>query len=248
MVATTAHARGFVTAPHLHELASINLVTGGLYAEQATGATGAHEPGTLIYKPAGETHSNAFRDAGARCVLVELDPKVLERIARVSIPARTVVLQSGRTARIAEAIERELAIADDATPAALAGYAFELLSRVTREHPRADGTPRRRALATEEILRSRLRTGVSLAELADATATSPATIARDFRRTFGCSVGERLRQLRVERLRALLDARDGGALSALALEAGFADQSHGTRVFRDLTGMTPGSYRSRHAH
>src|SRR5262249_39652395 len=74
VVSTTEHARGLVTPPHAHELASINLVTDGLYAEQATGATGVHAPGTLIYKPAGETHSNAFRDAGARCVLVEFDP------------------------------------------------------------------------------------------------------------------------------------------------------------------------------
>src|SRR5262245_62957017 len=36
VVSTTEHARGLVTPPHAHELASINLVTDGLYAEQAT--------------------------------------------------------------------------------------------------------------------------------------------------------------------------------------------------------------------
>jgi AraC-like DNA-binding protein len=31
----------------------------------------------------------------------------------------------------------------------------------------------------------------------------------------------------------------------IALEAGFSDQSHLTRVFRALTGMTPATYRQR---
>jgi AraC-like DNA-binding protein len=37
-------------------------------------------------------------------------------------------------------------------------------------------------------------------------------------------------------------ARGTRSLSAIALDAGFADQSHFTRVFRQAFGETPGRY------
>ena len=50
------------------------------------------------------------------------------------------------------------------------------------------------------------------------------------------------RRLRVERARLLI--QEGASdLASVALEAGFADQSHFTRVFRRLVGTTPGEYR-----
>jgi len=38
-------------------------------------------------------------------------------------------------------------------------------------------------------------------------------------------------------------ARDDARLADVALRAGFADQSHFTRLFRRHTGVTPGHYR-----
>jgi AraC family transcriptional regulator len=39
-------------------------------------------------------------------------------------------------------------------------------------------------------------------------------------------------------------ARKGTNLAAVAAAAGFADQSHFTRVFKQFTGMTPGAFRA----
>jgi AraC-like DNA-binding protein len=55
---------------------------------------------------------------------------------------------------------------------------------------------------------------------------------------------------RVARFRAavsLLHDRPRTDLSAVAFDAGYADQPHLTREFRALAGMTPGAYRRRHA-
>jgi AraC-like DNA-binding protein len=54
-------------------------------------------------------------------------------------------------------------------------------------------------------------------------------------------VGEYLRRLR---LRDVCEAilRDADALGRIALDAGFADQSHMSRVFRRHMGMPPGAY------
>jgi AraC family transcriptional regulator len=70
----------------------------------------------------------------------------------------------------------------------------------------------------------------------------PTTLARAYRRAYGCTVGERVRSLRLDyAARRLLDG--GRPLSDVALDAGFYDQSHFTRAFQRQFRMTPLQYR-----
>lgn len=81
-----------------------------------------------------------------------------------------------------------------------------------------------------------------LDDLARLAGLSPSHFARTFRRSTGSSV-ERFVQRR--RIRAALRGLPGDAtaLAALASRLGFASQSHFTRHFSALTGMTPARYR-----
>ena len=69
-------------------------------------------------------------------------------------------------------------------------------------------------------------------------------VARTFRAAHGESIAASLRRRRVlwaaERLAAGREP-----LSAIALAAGFCDQAHFCRIFRKVTGRTPGSVRRR---
>ena len=56
-------------------------------------------------------------------------------------------------------------------------------------------------------------------------------------------MGEYVRTLRVEHAARRIAASDD-ALVEIALEAGFADQSHLSRVFKLHTGMLPREFRS----
>jgi AraC family transcriptional regulator len=82
----------------------------------------------------------------------------------------------------------------------------------------------------------------SLGELAASVGVHPVTLARAFRRAFGCTVGEYLRRLRIERAAGQL-ASSTQPLAEIALAAGFADQSHFSNVFRRRVGMSPSAYR-----
>jgi AraC family transcriptional regulator len=59
-----------------------------------------------------------------------------------------------------------------------------------------------------------------------------------FRTHFHVSIGEYARERRLERAERLL-AEGRCALTEVALECGFFDQSHLIRAFRRLRGMTP---------
>lgn len=81
----------------------------------------------------------------------------------------------------------------------------------------------------------------SLAELAATLGLSKYQLLRRFEAVHGLPPHAWLLQLRAERARRLIAS--GSALADAAAAAGFADQSHMTRVFARHFGLTPGAWR-----
>jgi AraC-like DNA-binding protein len=81
---------------------------------------------------------------------------------------------------------------------------------------------------------------LGLAELAELAGLSMWRFATVFRQQVGVSPHRYICQLRVERAQALM--RNGVPPATAASEAGFYDQSHLSRHFKNLCGMTPGQY------
>jgi len=84
---------------------------------------------------------------------------------------------------------------------------------------------------------------MSLEHLARRQGLSVGHFSTLFRRSVGTSPYRYLSAARVARVRKLLD--DGVSIAAAASAAGFYDQSHLTRHFKSLLGVTPGQYRLR---
>lgn len=85
---------------------------------------------------------------------------------------------------------------------------------------------------------------IPMREMARLVGISSTHFNRQFTFLFGMSPTRFLHSLRVEKARQLLMHTDE-AVGGIALETGYHDQSHFTRHFRRLTGMTPGQFRSR---
>ncbi|HBS30041.1 MAG TPA: hypothetical protein DEB06_11490 [Phycisphaerales bacterium] len=94
----------------------------------------------------------------------------------------------------------------------------------------------------DEYLRANLDASPGLADIAIGIGVDRCHLARSFRRSRGCTIGEAARLLRLRRAFAELVESDL-PLSAVAVRAGFADQSHFGRVFRARFGTTPGAVR-----
>jgi AraC-like DNA-binding protein len=83
---------------------------------------------------------------------------------------------------------------------------------------------------------------LTVSGIASAAAVSRGRLATCFREEVGLSLSRYLRSLRVEVAKLLL--RSGRAkLDEVAVQCGFWDPSHLSRVFRSLTGHRPGAYR-----
>ena len=99
--------------------------------------------------------------------------------------------------------------------------------------------PRWLSRAREEI--DDVGCSVRVRDVAARAGVHPVYLARQFRRFFGSSVVSYLQRARVTRAADLI-ASSSMPLSAVAFQAGFADQSHLSRSFRVGTGFTPGAY------
>ncbi|MFD5815200.1 AraC family transcriptional regulator [Streptomyces sp. NPDC127038] len=138
------------------------------------------------------------------------------------------------------------------TALALPGDELEADSRLTliadrlrgllRPVSAVEATPADRPLARRlrELLDERVVEGIALDEAARLVHAHPAHLVRAFSGAFGIAPHQYLMSRRVDRARRLLlDGRPPGEVAALT---GFYDQSHLTRHFRRLVGVTPGRY------
>lgn len=93
-----------------------------------------------------------------------------------------------------------------------------------------------------EFIHTNMETGVSLDSLAQITGFSRFHFCRAFKASTGFTPNEYLIRLRVEYARE--HVKRGGSLTDIALKSGFADQSHMTRLFKRVYGLTPGRFQS----
>ena len=84
---------------------------------------------------------------------------------------------------------------------------------------------------------------VTLQDAARFAGVSAPHLSALFSQIMGCGFREQLMKMRIDAGKQLLEHTDH-TLSDIAVSLGFSDQSHFCRVFRRLTGTTPGQYRT----
>jgi AraC family transcriptional regulator len=253
VLATSADVKGFTVAdlrfpsgyvqgrfePELSYLAVV--LEGSLEKSFARRTMQLHRACALTM-PAGAAHAAGFGPLGARIVVVK--PRAASNPG-ASCLNRLVEHRGRGLSWLAWRLAGEPHATNAAAPLAAEGLALELLAAAARDDGSflTSGRPPAWLRSAEELLRARIDDCVSLSQLANAVRVHPTHLARVFRAHHGVSVGEYGRRVRVEWAAAEL-ARGDTALALIATRAGFADQSHFTRVFRHHIGTTPAAYRA----
>lgn len=81
-----------------------------------------------------------------------------------------------------------------------------------------------------------------LARLAETGGVTRFQVVRDFKRGAGMTPGQYLRDRRIRRASGLLSGET--PLAEIAAAVGFSDQSHFSRVFKAVRGLSPGAWRA----
>lgn len=232
---------------HTHERATVAVILNGSFDGLMRGASRPCPASTVLTEPPGELHGNQFERAGADVLTVQPDParaELLEPFAGVLSEVNH--MRDLGVASVARRAAGELRTPDSVTPLAVEGLVLELLALAARLRKAstigAERRPPRWLAEARALLHDRYRENLRLGDIATAVGVHPVHLARVFRLSYGTPVGSYARGLRLTWAAGRL--RDSGdSIAQIALEAGFFDQSHFTRAFKQHFGRTPLAYR-----
>ncbi|MGH6888058.1 MAG: helix-turn-helix domain-containing protein [Rhizomicrobium sp.] len=224
---------------HAHGEARIALPLHGWFETKSAGRLVQVGTGGALYRPANDEHEDVYHDA-MDCVTVLLPDQL-----GLPVTGHAQAMNDPRLHRAAIGLQREATASDVASNLIIEGLALLVSCILVSAMPRADSGVSRWVARVREQLRDCDGPPPSLSELAHSVGRDPAYVAATFKRVYGMTVGDYVRRLRLWRVWDALDRNCDSKLSELAADCGFADQSHFTRHFRRMFGVTPGSYRVR---
>lgn len=236
---------------HTHDTFSVGLIESGRAVFQCADGTHHVDEGQIALIPPGVVHAcNPPATGNLTYRMFYVDGRCIQDAATRlwgaadGLPAfRAFVLDDARLFRSWRAFHRVME--REAGPEeknrrfrlAISGLVERHAGHPRDEDPiRPDGMVER----IREHIAADLTRSTKLTALANLAGVSPHYLLRTFRETTGLPPHSYRNQLRVEFGKRLL--RGGVPIARAAVEAGFVDQSHFTRVFKGFTGATPRQY------
>jgi len=230
---------------HSHELPFFAVLMEGLYGERYGREERQFRPFTVHFRPAGVPHQDEIGPPGVRFFEIEIRPGWRERLQDCSaaLDVARDDCKGGELLWLAMKLFWEVqsvGIPDDLTIESLLADLMAAAARMPREDKFERPTWLGRII---EKLAVEYTGRLTLDELSREAGVHPVHLSRVFRRRIGEGIGEHVHRLRVRA--ACEQMREPEvSIAEISVALGFADQSHFTRAFRRVVGMTPVAFRS----
>jgi len=241
VLTSTAYAPRLRLPPHAHTSAFVLFVREGGFVEQHGRRSERCDRWTCIYRPALDEHANDFDDRGAILAAVDVGAAWIDRLRDAGFSGERFSVRSPFVQQFGDRLDDELAEPDGMSEMIVEALATEVIVLGARFGKRRTGPWAERA---RRLIEHDFASSLSLGGIAAAVGVHPVHLARQFRASHGCTVGEYIRHVRVAFARRQLATSDR-AIAEIALAAGFSDQSQLTKSFKRVTGQTPSAYRAR---
>ena len=240
-------------SPHAHHEFVFGIVETGAARTFFRGAEDVHAAGSVITLGPGEVHTGApacdegwsyrmlypteplirfiAREATGRELTPTFDTSCVQDPALANrVRAMHEILESG-----ADHLQKECALLEVVGEIVIR-HASTRSNETTISGSRSSAALRR----VRDLLEAEYARTVTIRELADVASLSTFHLIRVFRASFGLPPYKYLEQIRIQQARRLI--RLGFPLTHVVHATGFSDQSHLTRYFKRIVGVTPGMY------
>jgi AraC-like DNA-binding protein len=236
---------------HWHDELHLCAYTEGAGYLRCRGTTRLACAGDLVLTPPSEVHDNWVVDGSVSFASLYITEAALDQLAFQVTGRHRAQPDLTRMFRTERALKRSFLRFYSAMEAqasqleceeSLFDFIYVLLAPRASSCSAAANTERECAAVrlAREYLSEHWSESISLADLSTLVDLSPFHLHRLFTRQIGIPPHAYQTQLRINRTKQLL--RSGHALAEIAAMTGFADQSHLTRHFHRLVGVTPGRY------
>ncbi|HET6979264.1 MAG TPA: AraC family transcriptional regulator [Pyrinomonadaceae bacterium] len=229
---------------HAHEAPSICLTLAGPALEIIDGHRIALQPGGVIVLGPRLVHSDEYGAVPHRSFMIELEERWLKTCRHfLNLFNGYRYFAGGPVSELALRIYHESRIKDSVAQVIVEGLMLEMLGHASRSLIKTPVRAPSWLTQARDLLQGRFNDSLNLVEIANTVGVHPTTLARTFKKHYRTTVGEYLRQLRLDwASRQLSETRD--SIAEIAAAAGFYDQSHFNHLFKQHTGLTPAEFRS----
>lgn len=234
-VTRSTYAPDCTLGTHVHAEDRIVLTLYGEFESMYGARTFGIDERRAMFRPAHVEHSDKYSSETA-CISVQL-PEENE------LQAQFFDFADPALPAMARRLGSELDAADATSSLAIEVEVAELVWRLSSRRERANGRPGW-VRGVRDRLEDEYGTPPSLVDIAKGVDRDISHVATTFRETYGTSIGEYVRNVRLWHARRLLDDASQSVADVAAC-VGFADQSHFTRRFKRRFGFTPARYRTR---
>jgi len=237
-----SHAHAREVPVHVHEQPYFCFLVEGKYAETYGGSTITYEPFSIALHPAAYSHTDSISSLGATFFMIELGNEWHERLRDlVDLCNVRVRLAGADVGWAALRLLREFLETDEPSELLVESLLYDMLGAFAapeRDRGRPAWLDTAKAFLEEGLVENH-----SMRDIAAVANVHPVSLARAFRAHEHQTVGEYVNGARVARACRELTAAKA-RIADIAAGLGYVDQSHFTRVFKNVTGMTPGVFRS----
>lgn len=233
------HGSGY--AMHRHDTYALGITMAGVQSFQYKRSLRNSLPGNTMALYPDEPHDGqAGTEVGFHYRMLYVEPALLQD-ALGGVPLPFIEGGISTDPRMFHALRNLLAQMDgDVEPLQQDDGIFELataMDAVSGKRPRRHAADFQAAQRAREYIHGALDRTLTLDELAQASGRDRWSLTRDFRSFFGTSPYRYLSMRRLDMARRLM--AQGLPLADVATMAGFADQSHMTRLFTKTYGIAP---------
>jgi len=229
---------------HVHAHARFVLVLAGALTEVRGDETNRYESSTLLFRRAGEPHAYQVGKSGATCLIVDVEAGWYARAQeQAPVLAHSAAFRRGFVVHLAHRLHGEFRLRDEVSRLVIDSIAVGMLAEASRRVARAAERPTPDwLLEARRLVEDHFAEPLPLASVALRVGVHPVHLARTFRRCYQTTFAGYVRHVRIEFARRRL-AASSDSLSDIAVSAGFCDQSHFSRLFKQYIGVTPAEYR-----
>jgi len=230
---------------HYHETLHLSFVLSGGNLEKRAKNDIERLPGVVTFYDAGEPHCSTRTIPFSRHINVEIEDAFLKRHGFNVNAMNLHFLKSPDAKFFMLKIFNELQAEDIFSTASTESLVLGLLAITKRQS--SHGTPPAWINLVHEFISDRWDEPLSLTDLSGIARVHTVTLSKYFPRYFGCSIGEYLRKIKIERALSLIE-KSSLSLTSISNKCGFADQSHFIRTFKTQTGLLPKHYQKLYKH
>jgi AraC family transcriptional regulator len=203
-----------------------------------------YSSGRVIFFPDGRTHSLEIVQH-CRCIIVQVGASLLSRLKSSAFRSREAIcLATWEGTWLGWRLYSEFLKRASAREVRIEAIILQLLALAVRSsREKREGRESLWLKRVRELIDRQNPRDYRLAELASMAGVHRVHLVRQFRKYYGTTIGEHMRKVRLDYAYQLL-GQTKLPLREIAAACRFADQSHFTKQFKKLSGLTPAEFRN----